>query len=123
MTNVLIIEPSSSGLELIFTAKAMGLTTFIASANIDERIIPDEYHRHIDHLKIIDTYDIDSLYNWICNINHPISAIIPGSEYHVPITAQLAHKLGLPGINPEDVESLRIKSFMRDRLCIFCKAA
>src|SRR5579864_2326061 len=118
MHNILIIEPSSSGLRLLNTTKSMGLKCFVASANTDERIIPNEYLHYIDHLEVIDTYNIDNLNHWISDLitNYPLSAIIPGSEYHVPVASHLSNLFNLPGINPQYVEGLRNKSEMRSYL-------
>lgn len=118
MKRVCIIEPSSAGLNLIPAAKSMGLYTLIFSANKTDRKIPPEYQRYIDHFVEVDTYDIDLLYQIINRIHltSPISGIIPGSEYHVPIASQLSVLLNLPGVSVHSVERLRNKSLMRQQL-------
>lgn len=118
MKNILIIEPSSAALELLPTAKAMGLNVFVFNANKDERIIPSNYIPYIDKIIMIDTYDIDLMTNTFHLINNSnlISAIIPGSEYHVPIASELSEKFNLRGVSRKHVSTLRIKSDTRDRL-------
>ncbi|SRR5579883_1418508 len=118
MSNILIVEPSSAGLKLIPTAKTMGLYVIVFSANQDERIIPDYYRKDIDQLFFLDTYDMALLQETTNTINrtYPLSAIIPGSEYHVPIAAKLSNNMGLPGISPQQAKYLRVKSDMRECL-------
>lgn len=118
MYNILIIEPSSAGLELLPAAKSMKLRTFVFTANQDERVIPTHYRSYIDSAIEIDTYDITQIYSSIKKINqsYPLSAIIPGSEYHVPIAAHLAAMTNLPGVSPLHVDNLRIKSKTRECL-------
>jgi len=118
MTNILIIEPSSSGLKLISTAKSMNLGVVVFNANKDERIIPEQYKKNIDKLIEIDTYNIDAQYHATKKINNDfaISAIIPGSEYHVPIASILSEKMNLPCVPSKYIDVLRIKSKTRDAL-------
>lgn len=118
MKNILVIEPSSAGLGILPVAKSMGLGVFVFSANKDERVIPSDHYNYIDKLIEINTYDITALYNFAKKINrtHLLSAIIPGSEYHVPITSQLSAMMGLPGISPDHVDNLRLKNKTRDCL-------
>lgn len=118
MNNILIIEPSSAGLELLPAADSMMFRIFVFTANKDERVIPSRYLKYINNIIEIDTYDVSKLFASIQKINHihPLSAIIPGSEYHVPIAAQLASLMHLPGVDPQHVNNLRIKSKTRDCL-------
>ncbi|EKD91567.1 MAG: hypothetical protein ACD_29C00485G0002 [uncultured bacterium] len=115
MRNVIIIEPSSAGLELLPAAKSMNLGVFVFTSNTDERIVPSQYHHYIDRMIKVDTYDVSEMHAIFQKINqiHPLSAIIPGSEYHVPIAAYLAKLVNLPGVVLQYVNHLRIKSDMR----------
>ena len=57
LQNILIIEPSTSGLELLPTAHVMGLAVFVLTANQDERIIPKRYRQYIFKQIVVDTDD------------------------------------------------------------------
>jgi biotin carboxylase len=118
MTNILILEPSTSGLQILPTAYSMGLKVFVLSANQDERVIPQEYHQYIFKQIHVDTNSFSAISEATLQINkeHTLSAIIPGFEIYVSLAAQLAKLIGTPGISDKTGEALRNKGKMRNIL-------
>ena len=118
MKNILIIEPSTSGLNLLPTAKKMGLNTFVLTADKDERIIPQSCQPFIFKKIIVDTHRLDEMAKIILQIHRDyyLSAIIPGFEIFVSYAAFLSHLIHLPGLSPEAGKALRNKSIMRTAL-------
>lgn len=112
---IIIIEPSTSGLELLSTAVANGHRIIVLSANRDERIIPDHYKNIIHELIEVDTNNLSKLEKVVVNLNkkNDISAIIPGFEIFVAHAAKLANMIGVPGLSPQTGEALRDKNKMR----------
>jgi biotin carboxylase len=115
---ILIVEPASSGLNLIVEAKELGLEVIIASFDSNDRFIPKEYRSFVSYFVIVDTNDEIALSNKIYELNKqlPLDAVLPGFEYYVPIVARINSHLGLPGLPPETVDALRNKSIMRECL-------
>ena len=118
MQNILIIEPSTSGLELLPTAHAMGLAVFVLTADQDERIIPKRYRQYIFKQIVVDTHDLSAMSDIVLALHHqyPLSAVIPGFELFVTHAASLSHLIQMPGIPPESSVALRDKSKMRNAL-------
>ncbi|TAK71993.1 MAG: ATP-grasp domain-containing protein [Gammaproteobacteria bacterium] len=118
MQNILIIEPSTAGLELLPTAHAMGLNVFILTANQDERIIPTSYQKFIFKSVIVDTNNFLAMQEATVELHkkYPLSAIIPGFEIFVAHAARLSCLVGVPGISVETGDALRNKAKMRDAL-------
>lgn len=116
--HVLIIEPAFACLALLPMAKKLGHRVSVISAGTDDRIIPLEYRHYIDHLMISDTYQLDHLLIEARRLNSTdkIDGVIPGSEYHICLTALVAHDLHLVGHCIDTVEALRNKYFMRELL-------
>lgn len=50
--------------------------------------------------------------------SHDISGVVPGFEYFVPVAAEVAARLGLPGLAPEVAERVRDKTLMRQALAV-----
>lgn len=118
MTNILILEPSTSGLQILPTAHAMGLKIFVLSANQDERIIPDEHRKYIFKLIQVDTNDLAAISRETLDLHkeYNLSAVIPGFEIYVALAAHLAKLLQVPGVSIETGEALRNKGKMREKL-------
>jgi biotin carboxylase len=118
MTNILILEPSTSGFQLLPTAYSMGLKIFVLSANQDERIIPAEYNKYIFEKIDVDTNNFSAICQAALKLHekYQLSAIIPGFEIYVSLAARLAQFLKLPGVSVETGEALRNKAKMRDKL-------
>jgi biotin carboxylase len=90
----------------------------VFTANTEDRIIPETYRQYIDNFITLNTNNLDALRAEATKLNatQKIEAIIPGSEYHVSLTAHLANNLGLVGHPIKTVEALRNKYALRDIL-------
>lgn len=117
-TNVLLIEPSFSCLDLLPAAKRLGCRVLVLSANSADRYIPNVYRSYIDKLIIVDTNNTEQVLKKAQELNehYLFKAVIPGSEYHVVVAAYVAEQLKLPGHPVKTVNALREKHFMRECL-------
>lgn len=115
---ILIIEPLSSGVELVRVARRLGLSTVVASYDDAERALPQDMRRHVDTLIRVDPNDEAELTERIVRFHEhsPLIGIVPGVESYVAVAARLAARLGLPGQPVATAEALRDKSAMRDRV-------
>src|SRR3990167_9369612 len=116
--NILIVEPSTSGLSLLTAAHQSGMNVFVLTANRDERIIPEPYKKFIYKQIEIDTNDIENcgLYVKQLHAQYSLSAIIPGFEIFVETAAYLSRLVNLPSLSKKTAEALRNKGKMRDAL-------
>ncbi|WP_151771491.1 ATP-grasp domain-containing protein [Streptomyces abyssomicinicus] len=110
MTTVLIIEPQSSGLELVARARDLGHTVVVLASGASGAA-PAGAHRVVT----ADTADRAAALERIraLHAGTPLDAVLPGFEHFVPLAARAAAELGLPGIDPAGVERLRHKHRMR----------
>lgn len=117
-SNILIVEPSTSGLEILQVANEMGFNVFVFSANQDERILSPTYKNYIHQLIIVDTNCFQSLSVELLKLHksNPLSAVIPGFEIFVAHTARLASMINLPGISLVTCECFRNKFKLRETL-------
>jgi biotin carboxylase len=115
---IVIVEPVSSGLALVEEAISLGLGVVVVSFDSDERYLPDKYRKLVDDIIIVDTNNEAEIFKALVDLKTRVQldAIIPGFEYYVPIVSRINAKLNLPGLPPQSVNSLRIKSQMRERL-------
>lgn len=115
---ILIIEPSTSGLELLPTAKKMGIAAIVLTANKDERIIPTVYQNTIYKTVVVDTDNLNELQNIAIQLSkqYKISAVIPGFEIYVHYASVIANLLGVPGVPISTGQALRDKYKMRTAL-------
>ncbi len=113
--SVLIIEPGFSLLALLPAAKALGLRVVVFSADKEDRSIPAAYRGYIDEFQVLETSDQDLLISAAKKLKS-INAVVPGSEYHVPMAAFVARSLGLLHIPTESVLNLRNKYSIRETL-------
>ncbi|MFF1903269.1 ATP-grasp domain-containing protein [Kitasatospora sp. NPDC058218] len=112
---VLIVEPSSSGVALLAEAHALGFETVVASADVDDRRLPDAARAHVDRLVVVDTNDEQALAEAAAALHaeRPLAGIVPGFEFYVDTVARLAPALGLPGLRADTARGLRNKATMR----------
>lgn len=117
MLTMVILEPISSGLGLLNAAKVMGLSCVVLTANNGDRALPKNLE-HSCHIESVDTYNVDDIEHTIKNLpaKHKLIGIVPGFEYFVPIAAEVAQRLKLPGLDPKDVYALREKKSMKTAL-------
>ncbi|MEU3753433.1 ATP-grasp domain-containing protein [Streptomyces olivoreticuli] len=114
---ILVVEPMSSGSQLLVEARALGFELVVASYDRDDRRIAEPLREHIDELVVVDTNDESALYDTVAELHRerPFAGLVPGFEFYVGTVARLADRLGLPGLPVAGVEALRDKAVMRDR--------
>ncbi|MFJ8042655.1 ATP-grasp domain-containing protein [Kitasatospora sp. NPDC096147] len=112
---VLIVEPSSSGLALLDKARALGFEVVVATADRDDRRLPETARASADQLLVVDTNDEAALLAAVADLHaeRPFTGLVPGFEFYVDTTARLAAALGLPGLRAEIADGLRNKARMR----------
>jgi biotin carboxylase len=118
MKTIAIVEPASAGLDLIATGHALGLKVIVLSHDHGDRQVPAHTLRRASRLVVVDTNDDQAVMRALVELHRrePISAVLPGFEYYVPLAARLSALLGLPGIPPDSVDALRYKDRMRAAL-------
>lgn len=114
MSTVLIIEPRSSGLELVTRAHELGHTVIVLSSATG----PGQDPSKADRVITADTRDRAAALDVIraLHAESPLDAVLPGFEHYVSLAAHAAAALGLPGIAPDGVEPLCHKHRMRRAL-------
>jgi len=115
---LIIIEPSSSGVSLIPAALSLGVEPVVVTYNRHDRIVPPEYLDMAVEVIEVDTVDAGALEDAVRRYvrDHRVAGIVPGFEYYVALAARLSHVLGLRGLDPQIVDNLRYKHKMRDQL-------
>lgn len=108
MKTVGIVEPVSSGLDLVKSGKIEGHRIIVFTANSGERKPDKNYLRYIDQIEETDTYCSDKLFEAVEKYPE-IDTIIPGFEYSVHSCAEVSLRKGLLGLNPELAGVLRSK--------------
>ncbi|MEV1107670.1 MULTISPECIES: ATP-grasp domain-containing protein [unclassified Micromonospora] len=118
MTSVLIVEPVSSGNELVVRAAAMGWHTVVASFDADDRTLTAATKDLASAVVRVDTNDAHAIVEAVSRspVGAGLDGVVAGSEFHVEIAALVAEKLGLPGLNTTDVALVRNKAEMREAL-------
>ncbi|MFG2598856.1 ATP-grasp domain-containing protein [Streptomyces sp. NPDC048462] len=114
MSTVLIIEPRSSGRELVTRAHELGHTVIVLSSATG----PGQDQGKADRVITADTLDRAAVLDLIraLHAESPLDAVLPGFEHYVSLAAHASAALGLPGIAPDGVEPLRHKHRMRRAL-------
>ena len=117
-TRVVLIEPVSSGWRLIRAGHELGLYVIVASHDRDDRKVPAEHLAYADEVHVVDTNQDDQVARLVYDLHarHPLSAVLPGFEYYVPLAARLGWDLGLPSLDPRVALDLRLKHRMRQAL-------
>lgn len=118
-SHVLIIEPSSSGTQLIAAVTRLGHRALVLSHNDADRTVPPaELDRWGAELAVVDTNDLAAVRACASRLaeQRVIAGVLPGFEYYVPTAAVLAAELGLPGLAPEICHRVRDKLQMRQAL-------
>ena len=115
---VLIVEPVSSGSQVVRDAHELGFAVTVASADEGERALSPELREIVDTLLIVDTNDEQALSE--CVLRHhestPLAAVVPGGELTVPAVTRINSGLGLPGLPTTAVDWVRNKASMRARV-------
>ncbi|HEU5268841.1 MAG TPA: ATP-grasp domain-containing protein [Jatrophihabitans sp.] len=118
-SHVLIIEPSSSGTQLIAAVSRLGHRALVLSHNDADRTVPPaELARWGAELVVVDTNDLAAVLACASRLaeQRDIVGVLPGFEYYVPTAALLAAEFGLPGLAPEICLRVRDKLQMRQAL-------
>lgn len=116
--SVVIIEPSSAGLDLISAATRLGYSALVFSYNSADRVVPAAELRQWDaELVVVDTNDPAAVVRSALELpDRRIVGVLPGFEFYVPVAAELAARLGLPGLEPAVCQRVRDKYLMRRTL-------
>lgn len=115
MKNILLVEPSSSGTALIDACIEMGFCPVVLTAQKDDRKLPAHVLARAFAVIVADTVDDEAAIAAVHAFHReaPLSAVVPGFEYFVPLAANIASSLGLKGLDPAKVENVRLKNLMR----------
>ncbi|MER5865550.1 ATP-grasp domain-containing protein [Kitasatospora sp. NPDC002040] len=112
---IAIVEPRSSGYQLVDRAAELGHEVVVLTAGRGERRVPDVHLAHAARVESVDTNDDAAVLARLRALHRrrPLAAVIPGFEHYVPLAAAAAAELGLPGLSPRTALALRHKHVMR----------
>jgi|GEM_PF-504236 len=115
---ILMVEPCLSSHVQINEALKKGYIPVVLNANSDHRKIPEKVLEKVALKFEVDTNDDEKVINMVKRLKKYIhfSAVVPGSEYYVPLTAKVAQELHLLGLTPEAALRARRKDLMRESL-------
>ncbi|MDQ1738760.1 MAG: hypothetical protein QOE53_412 [Pseudonocardiales bacterium] len=117
--SLLIIQPVSAGFGLVDAALRHGLRPVVLSYQQEDRRIPQSMLDN-DAVEVheVDTNDRAAVLAVADRLagRGDIRGVVPGFEYFVPTAAEVAARLGLPGLAPEVAERVRDKRLMRQAL-------
>lgn len=113
-----IVEPSSSGLELLLEARKMGFGVLVFSADQGDRVVPPMFREMVDEWCLVDTNDEEALYRAVKSVRqkYSLAALVPGFEYYVAMVSRISVGLGFVALSPDAAACVRQKSKMRRRL-------
>ena len=119
--SVLVIEPESSGLDLLRAAGALGFTAhFFDRRPLDE--MPQAVREAVAAGQVVygqvETRSRSAVLTAARKLASEVElvAVVPGFEYSVATVAATARALGLRGVDPESAEVLLDKGRMKERL-------
>ncbi len=118
---VLIVEPESSGIDLLSAAERLRLHAHILDRRPLDRAAPAVRAAVADGragYSVTDTRSVRSVVEAARALRRRerIVAVVPGFEYAVPVAAAAAGELGLPGLSPAAAAGLRDKGLMKELL-------
>jgi len=115
--HVLILEPLSSGSRLPAAAGALGARVSVMALDAGTVRLDDECRPWIDTLIPVNVSDTAAVLRAAeqLDASHPITAVIPGFEYFVPLAHRLAAWFGLPHNDIRHIDALRHKDAMATR--------
>ncbi|TYB51467.1 ATP-grasp domain-containing protein [Nonomuraea sp. PA05] len=115
--HVCIVEPLSSGAGLPAAAKALGAHVSVMALDAGPVRLEDSCRPWIDTLIRINVSDTDAVLRAAERLHdtHPITAVIPGFEYFVPLAHRLAARFGLACNDLRHIDALRLKDRMAER--------
>ncbi|HEY0641353.1 MAG TPA: ATP-grasp domain-containing protein [Pseudonocardiaceae bacterium] len=115
--SILILEPESSGIDLVATAAELGLFPHV----FDRRPIdalPEVIRAAVGGGRaahtMVDTLSVRAVAAAVAELERrvEVAAIVPGFEYAVPVAAEVAAATGLPTAGPESADDLSDKERM-----------
>ncbi len=118
MPALIIIQPVSAGFGLVEAALRNDLQPVVLSYQQQDRTVPASVLGNGVLLHEVDTNDRAAVIAAADKLAEEcdIAGVVPGFEYYVPVAAEVAARLGLPGLAPEVAERVRDKRLMRQAL-------
>jgi hypothetical protein len=115
--HVLILEPLSSGTRLPAAAAALGARVSVMALDTGPVRLDDSCRPWIDTLIQLNVSDPAAVAREAQRLDatHPITAVIPGFEYFVPIAHRLAARFGLRHNDLRYIDAVRHKDRMAPR--------
>lgn len=115
--HVLILEPLSTGARLPAAARALGARVSVLALDAGPVRLDESCRPWIDDLVRINLSDEAAVLSAAERLHsrHPITAVIPGFEYFVPLAHRLAARFGLRHNDLRHLDALRLKDRMADR--------
>lgn len=112
---IVVVEPVSSGNSLVSEARSLGWDVVVASHDEDDRRLAHDTRRTASEVLRVETNDEAALADAVGAAVRQarVDGIVAGCEFYVPTVARLAAQLGLPGLDPESVDTVRHKGRMR----------
>ncbi|HWF82246.1 MAG TPA: ATP-grasp domain-containing protein [Streptosporangiaceae bacterium] len=111
---IVVIEPMSSGVAVLRSARELGLENVVLSYDEGDRRLSGALRDLADRLVKLDTNDEGAVISAVdaLNAERPVLGIMPGFEFYVPTVARVAERLGLPGLSARHIERVRNKAEM-----------
>jgi len=119
MPAVIIVQPVTAGLLLIDAARRHGLHPIVLCHQRPDQMVPAAVVAEgTATLHRVETNDRDAVLAMVKHLadSQDVVGVLPGFEYYVPVAAEAAASLGLPGLDPAVAECVRDKRLMRQAL-------
>ncbi|RAG84066.1 phosphoribosylglycinamide synthetase [Streptacidiphilus pinicola] len=114
---VLVVEPESSGVDLLGAAERLGLRVHVFDRRPAAEASPAVRAGGTGYT-VVETRSAQQVAEQarLLARRERVVAVVPGFEYAVPVAAAAAERLGLPGLSADDAAALRDKALMKERL-------
>ncbi|GHH40655.1 ATP-grasp domain-containing protein [Streptomyces candidus] len=118
---VLILEPESSGVDLIPAALGLGFGVHIGDRRAAHELptaVRDAIAAGTAAHVQVDTRSVGAVADMAAALARrtQVAAVVPGFEYSISTASAVAQRLGVPGITPRSAELLRDKRRMKQAL-------
>ena len=118
---VLVLEPESSGIDLLAAAARLGLRAHVLDRRPltqAPRAVRDLVGQGRAGYSVVDTRSEQRVIEaaTVLARRERVVGVVPGFEYAVPVAASVAAALGLPGLTPAAAARLRHKGLMKAEL-------
>lgn len=116
--SIIIVEPLSSGRDLVKAARRVGLKPIVFTADQGERQLDAVCRREAACVTVVDTYDVHAVFEAAQSAvrDNKVKAIVPGWEYCVGVVATVSSRLSLPHMSETSAAAARNKFFCREQL-------